>query len=189
MVRCFILKCSAQRWIKIIFINFGSVFCSIDVFSRRSFCANNNHCWATFTKHVSSQFVILNININIIKNQRPCKRGSIENNSERFTDKITKTYYSRHPLSRIPATSNFHYVQLFIRSLQHSHSAISKILSVPSFIFGVFPIRYIEHLNEIFEWIILFISDNRILITALKKLCSEFCSFFFQHCPGNNVLS
>ena len=76
-----------------------------------------------------------------------------------------------------------------IRSLQHSHSAISNILSVPSFIFGVFPIRYIEHLNEIFKWIILFISDNRILITALKKLCSEFCSFFFQHCPGNNVLS
>ena len=40
-------------------------------------------------------------------------------------------------------------------------------------IFGLLPIRYVEHLNEVFEWIILFISGIRMLITALTKLCSE----------------
>ena len=54
------------------------------------------------------------------------------------------------------------------------------IFSVPSVIFGLFPIRYLEHSNEVFEWIILFISGIRILITALTILCSEVCSFFFS---------
>ena len=57
---------------------------------------------------------------------------------------------------------------------------IRTIFSVPLVIFGLFPIRYLEHSHEVFEWIILFISGIWMLITALTKLPSEVCSFFFS---------
>ena len=63
------------------------------------------------------------------------------------------------------------------------------ICLVPSVIFGLFPIRYLEHSNEVFEWILLFISGIRMLITALIKLCLEVCSFFFQNRAGSNIPS
>ena len=53
------------------------------------------------------------------------------------------------------------------------------IFSLHSVIFELFLIRCLEHLNEVFEWIILFISDIQMLITVFTKLCPEFCSFFF----------
>ena len=52
--------------------------------------------------------------------------------------------------------------------------------SLHSVIFGLFLIRYLEHSNEIFEWIILFISGIQMLITVFTKLCPEVCSFFFS---------
>ena len=54
------------------------------------------------------------------------------------------------------------------------------IFSVPSAIFGLFPIRYLKLLNEVFELIILFISRIRMLITISTKLFSEISSFFFS---------
>ena len=59
-------------------------------------------------------------------------------------------------------------------------SLCRPIFSVSSVIFGVFLILYLEHLNEVFEWIILFILVIRMLITALSKVCSEVCSPFFS---------
>ena len=59
-------------------------------------------------------------------------------------------------------------------------SLCRPIFSVPSIIFGVFPILYLWHLNEVFEWIILFISGIRMLITALSQVCSEVCTLFFS---------
>ena len=60
-------------------------------------------------------------------------------------------------------------------------SLCRTIFSVPSVIFGLFSIRYLEHSNEVFERIIMFISGIRMLIiTALTKLCSEGRSFFFS---------
>ena len=68
-------------------------------------------------------------------------------------------------------------------------SVCRPFLSVPSVIFGVFPILHFEHLNEAFEWIILSISGIRMSITALSKVCSEVCSLFFQHRSCNNMSS
>ena len=76
--------------------------------------------------------------------------------------------YSRQPLSRIPAISNFHYVELFIglfsilinfpyksgRYLEFRYLELSlcrTIFSVPLVIFGLSPIRYLEHSDEVFE--------------------------------------
>ena len=47
-------------------------------------------------------------------------------------------------------------------------------------IFGLFLISYLEHSNEIFEWIILFISGIQMVVTVFTKLCREVCSFLFS---------
>ena len=64
------------------------------------------------------------------------------------------------------AISNFHYVEDFF--------------SIPSVIFGLFPIRYLEHSNEVCEWIILFIWSIRMLVTALIQLCREVFFIFYK---------
>ena len=67
-------------------------------------------------------------------------------------------------------------------------SLCQTIFWFPSIIFGLFPIHYLKHSNEVLEWIILFISVIQILITALTKLCSEVCSFFFSTSFRQHVL-
>ena len=51
---------------------------------------------------------------------------------------------------------------------------------LPSVIFGLFPIHYLEHSNKVFEWIILFVSGTWMLITALKIFVRVFFFFFFS---------
>ena len=76
---------------------------------------------------------------------------------------------------------NFPYKSARYLELRYLEFSLCRtIFSVPSAIFGPFPIRYLEHSNGVFEWIILFISCIRMLITALTKLCSEFCYFFIS---------
>ena len=53
------------------------------------------------------------------------------------------------------ATSNFHYIEQLSGSLQS---------------FGLFPICYLEHSNEVSKWIILFISGIWMSMIALRKL-------------------
>ena len=68
---------------------------------------------------------------------------------------------------------------LELRFLKLSQSrAIFSVTS--SHFWAHFPISYLEHSNEVFQWIILFISGIQMLITALSKLSSEVCSFFFS---------
>ena len=107
--------------------------------------------------------------------------------------------YSRHPLSGIPAISNFLFGPLSIlinfpyKSVRYLElrylnlSVCRTIFSAPSIIFRIFPIRHFEHSNEVFELIILFIVGIRMLINALTKLCSEVCCFFFQHHSDSNM--
>ena len=76
---------------------------------------------------------------------------------------------------------NFPYKSVRYLELRYLEFSLCRtIFSVPSVIIGLFPIGYLEHSNEVFEWIILFILGIRMLITALTKLCSEVCSFFFS---------
>ena len=100
-------------------------------------------------------------------------------------------------LSRIPAISNF----LFVRNLFGSFSILNNVLSksdqylelrylevsllqtifsVNPVIFWLFSIPYLEHSNEVFQWIIMFISSIWMLITGLTKLCSEVSSSFLS---------
>ena len=77
--------------------------------------------------------------------------------------------------------SNFPYKSVRYLELCYLELSLCRtIFSAPSVIFGLFPIRYLEHSNKVFKWIILFISGIRILITALAKLYSEVCPFFFS---------
>ena len=101
-------------------------------------------------------------------------------------------WYSRHPLSRIFTMSNFSFVTFCIlinfpcksvRCLKHRYLKFSlcrTIFSVALVIFGLFPIPYLKHWHEVFEWIILFISGIQMLITALTKLCLENRSYIFS---------
>ena len=105
---------------------------------------------------------------------------------------IVDVQYLEYPLSRTITMSSFLFghisnlINLPYKSARYLElhylelSPCRKIFSVPSVIFGLFPIRHLEHSNEVFEWIILFLSGIRMLITALTKLCSEVCSFFFS---------
>ena len=105
--------------------------------------------------------------------------------------------YSRHslsrilyPLSRTFTMSNFLFgpfsilINFYRKSVPYlklrSLKLFWTIFSVPSVIFGLFSIGYLEYSNKVFKWIIPFISGIRMLITALTKLCSEVCSFFFS---------
>ena len=100
---------------------------------------------------------------------------------------IVDVQYLEYPLSRTITMSSFLFghisnlINLPYKSARYLElSPCRKIFSVPSVIFGLFPIRHLEHSNEVFEWIILFLLGIRMLITALTKLCSEVCSFFFS---------
>ena len=98
--------------------------------------------------------------------------------------------YLKYPLSRTFTMSNFlfssfrilinfHYKTVWYLELRYPElSLCCTIFSVHSVIFGLFLIRYLEHSNEIFEWIILFISGIQMLITTLTKLYPEVYSFF-----------
>ena len=100
--------------------------------------------------------------------------------------------HSHHLLSPTFTTSNFlfgsfsflikfPYKSVWYLELRYLKLSQSRaIFSVPSVIFGLFPISYLEHSNEVFQWIILFISGIQMLITALSKLSLEVCSFFFS---------
>ena len=100
--------------------------------------------------------------------------------------------YLKYPLSRTFTMSNFlfcpfsiliNFPYKFVRYLEFRYLELSlcrTIFSVPSVIFELFPIGYLEHSNEVFEWIIPFISGIWMLIIALKKFCSEVYSFFFS---------
>ena len=100
--------------------------------------------------------------------------------------------YLEHPLSQTFTMSNFlfglfsihinfPYKSLWYLELRYLELSLCwTMFSVRSVIFGLFPICYIEHSKEVFEWIILFISGIRMLITALTKLCSKVCFFFFS---------
>ena len=71
--------------------------------------------------------------------------------------------YLEYPLSRTFTMSNFlfgpfsilrNFPYKFIRYLELCYLELSlcrTIFSVPSIIFGLFPIRYLEHSNEVFE--------------------------------------
>ena len=108
--------------------------------------------------------------------------------------------YLEYPLSRPFTMSNFLFglfsilINFPFKSVRHlevrylERSLCRTIFLVPSVIFGLFPIRYLEHSNAVFEWIMLFISDIRILITALTKLWLSVLSFF-QYCSGKNISS
>ena len=63
------------------------------------------------------------------------------------------------------------------------------IFSVSSVIFGLLLMCYFEHLNEVFEWILRFISGIRILICIWQSFVRKFVLSFFQHCSGNNLSS
>ena len=91
---------------------------------------------------------------------------------------------------------------LFIKahSSMQSTSAISDtrylelplywtIFSVSSVIFGLLLMCYFEHLNEVFEWILPFISGIWILICIWQSFVRKFVLSFFQHCSGNNLSS
>ena len=107
--------------------------------------------------------------------------------------------YLEYPLSRTFITSNFLFgpfsilINFSYKSVRYLElrslelSLCRTIFSVSSVIFGLFPIGYLEH--EVFEWIILFISGIRMLITALTKLCSEVCSFFFFNILSDSNMS
>ena len=100
--------------------------------------------------------------------------------------------YLKYPLSRTFIMSNFLFGPFSIlinfpyksaRYLERRYLELSlcrTIFSVPSVIFGLFAIGSLEHSNDVFEWIIPFISGIPMLLTALTKLCSEVCSFFFS---------
>ena len=100
-------------------------------------------------------------------------------------------------LSRIPVISNFHFVRNLFGPFSILNNVLSKsdryvelrylevslwrtIFSVNPVIFWLFSIPYLEHSNEVFQWIILFISSIWMLITALTKLCSEVSSSFLS---------
>ena len=75
---------------------------------------------------------------------------------------------------------NFSYKSVGYLELRYLELSLCwTFFSLHSVIFGLFLIRYLEHSNEIFEWIILFISGSQMLITVFTKLCPEVCSFFF----------
>ena len=100
--------------------------------------------------------------------------------------------YLGHPLSRTFTMSNFlfgpfsiliNFSYKSVRYLERRYLKLSlrqTIFSVPSVIFGLFSICFLEHLNVVFEWIILFISGIQMPITASAKLCSEVWPFFFS---------
>ena len=95
--------------------------------------------------------------------------------------------YLEYPLFRIFTMSNFLFgvfsILVNFPYLELRYLVLSlcrTIVSVPSVIFGLFLIRFLEYSNEVFEWIIIFISGIRILITALTKLCSEVCFCIFS---------
>ena len=78
---------------------------------------------------------------------------------------------------------NFPYKSVWYLELRYLKLSLCRIIfSIPSVMIGLFPTSHLEHSNEVFEWIILFISGIRIrmLTTALTKLCSEVCCFFFS---------
>ena len=86
----------------------------------------------------------------------------------------------------------FNFPYKFVQYLKPCYLKFSlcrTTFSVSSVIFRLFPIPYLEHLNEVLEWIILFISGIRMLVIALIKLCSEVSSFLFQHRSDNNMSS
>ena len=86
--------------------------------------------------------------------------------------------YFEYPLSRDFTVSNFPFGSFSIlinfpyksvRYLEFRYLQLSlcrTIFSVHSVTFGLFLIRYLKHWNEIFEWIILFISGIQILTIA-----------------------
>ena len=93
----------------------------------------------------------------------------------------------QYSIFNLQSISNFHYVEFIFgpfsilinfpyksfRYLElgyHKLSLCRTIFSVLSFIFELFPIRYLEHLNEVFESIILIISGIRMLITLFGSL-------------------
>ena len=106
------------------------------------------------------------------------------------TSAISNTRYLELSLYRtfylVPSTFSLtFFINPFCKRTPYlNFSLCQKNFSVPSVIFGLFPIHYLEHSNEVFEWIILFISGTWMLITALKKFVRVFFSFFstsFRH--------
>ena len=62
---------------------------------------------------------------------------------------------------------NFPYKSVRYLELRYFKPSLSPtIFLVASVIFGLFPYRYLEHSNEVFHWIILFIPEIRMLIAS-----------------------
>ena len=94
--------------------------------------------------------------------------------------------YLEYQLSRFFTMSNslFGLFSILINFRSVFLTQLSRTFTVSNTFLGPFSHFWAdsqpEHSNGVFEWIILLISGILMLTTALTKLCSEDCSFFFS---------